>query len=515
MKLPVARFMPDRSPFTIEASPEQLNVMPTADGVEPLPSPAPFTPLLGFLTDEDGNPLTTEDGSFVVTGPDGDPLSGEVLLPGTPKGAFYARVASGVDIRVVGTAERLYYVNTSDQTFVDISGPSAPYNVPENGYWSFRQFGTVIYAQNGVDPEQMYDIVSDSAFSDNSTAPIAKYLMVTNDRLHRLCLAANNSEQEWSGLNDPTYNVIGLRGCDEQVQPIGNGITGGVDMSFGAIIFCRNAIRRMVYSAGSQWIYQFDTLTSERGALSPGSICKIGQDDFVFYSSDGFFRGMEMQPIGAERVDKWFASLTDETARVNMISALDRKRKTVWFRFAASNGANWSLGYQWQLNEWHLTDAPLSMLFSVETAAVTIDGLAGIFDTIDDITPPFDSSFYDGGATELGAITDDGYYALLNGQNMAARLVSNQMADEGHQRYRVNSGRMDSDAVNTSGVISTSDVKGGTFRDRNAVTPSTRTGKLPFNADGRVFKVTVDIPVGEPWTYFGGVYLTEVVSGLQ
>lgn len=515
MKLPVARFMPDRSPFALDASPEQLNVVPTADGVEPLPGPVSFTPLLGFLTDEDGNPLYDEDGEVIVSGPDGDPIVGEVVLPGTPKGAFYARLADGTDIRIVGTAERLYRVDTTSLTFVDISGPSAPYNVPLNGYWSFRQFGTTVYAQNGVDTEQMMDIASDTAFSDNSTAPIAKYLMVTNDRLHRLCRSDNPAEQQWSGLNNPGYNVIGLRGCDEQVQPIGNGITGGVDMSFGAIVFCRNAIRRMVYSAGSQWIYQFDTLSSERGAVSPGSICKIGDDDFVFYAHDGFFRGMAMQPIGAERVDKWFASSTDESARVNMISALDRKRKVVWFRFQTTSGANFCLGYQWQINEWLLTNASLSMLFSVETAAITIDGLDTIFDTIDDVTPPFDSSFYDGGAVELGAITDEGYFALLNGPNLAATLVSNQMADEGHQRFRVNSGRMDSDAVNGSLTLSTADVKGGTFRDRNPVSPSTRTGKVPFNGDGRVFRITTEIPEAEAWTFFGGVYLAEVRTGLQ
>lgn len=516
MKLPVARFAPDRSPYAIEASPDQLNVLPNGDGVEPLQGPNPFTPLLGFLTDEYGNPLTDElTGEFIVSGPDGDPLTGEITLPSAPKGAIYARLADDTDIRIIGTATALYRIDTAQKTFVDISGPDAPYNVPADGFWSFRQFGTTIYAQNGADDEQMYDISSDSVFSTNSTAPIAKYLMVTNDRLHRLCLGDDPSAHQWSGLNDPTYNEIGLRGCDEQVQPIGNGVTGAVEMSFGAVIFCRNAIRRMIYSGASQWIYQFDTLTSERGAVSPGSICKIGEGDFVFYAHDGFYRGMEMQPIGAQRIDKWFLAITSESSRLRMTSALDRKRKVVWFRFQAANGANWCLGYQWQINEWLLSDAPLATLFSVETAAITIADLPNLFDAIGDINIPFDSSYWDGGATEMGAITDDGYYALLNGPNMTARLVTNQIADEGDQRFRVNAGRGDTDAINISATISTTDYKGGTFRDRNAVTPSLRTRKLPFNAEGRVFRVTTEIPEGEQWTFFGGMYLSEVRTGTQ
>lgn len=516
MKVPVARFMPDRSPFTLEASPQQLNVVPTVDGVEPLPGPIAFSPLLGFLTDEYGNPLTDAvSGDYIVSGPDGAALVGEVLLPGTAKGAFYARLADGTDIRIIGTTDALYRVDTTEKTFIDISGPDAPYNVPENGFWSFKQFGTTIYAQNGVDDEQQFDIAADTAFSTNSTAPIAKYLMVTNDRLHRLCLTSNTSEQQWSGLNDPTYNVIGLRGCDEQVQPIGNGITGGVDMSFGAIVFCRNAIRRMDYSGVSQWIYQFSTVSSERGAVSPGSICKIGDDDFVFYAHDGFFRGMAMTPIGAERIDKWFVANTEESARVNMTSALDRKRKVVWFRFTAANGNNWLLGYQWQIDQWLLTDAPLATVFTVETAGITIDGMADIFETIDDIDVPFDSSFWDGGAVELGAITDEGYFAILNGPAMKATIISNQAADEGNQRFFVNSGRLDADTSNASVTVATADVKGAVFRDRLPVTPSARTGKIPIRADGRVFRVTTEIPEGEAWTFFGGIYLVENQAGTQ
>ena len=514
MKLPVGRLSPDRAPYLLEASPELLNVVPTLDGVEPLPGPQPFTPTVAVLYDDvTGELLTDDDGNLLVVGPDGEDLLGDVQLPGDVKGVYYARLENGTDIRIFATSDALYRFDTTNRTFIDISGPSAPYNTPTNGFWSFEIFGSIIYAQNGVDPEQMFDLASDTAFSDNATAPIVKYLMVANDRLHRLCLSENPSAQQWSGLNDPTNNSIGSRGCDQQIQPTGNGITGAIDTSFGAIIFCRNAIRRQLYSAGSQWIYQFDDLTTERGAVSPGSICKIGQDDFVFYAADGFFRGMQMEPIGAEKLNKWFASITEESARVNMTSALDRKRNMVWFRFLTSTGANWCLGYQWQINEWTLTDAPLAALFTVETASITIDGMDGLFETIDDITPPFDSSYWDGGATELGAVTDDGYFALMNGPNMAARIVSNQLADQGHQRFFVNSGRLDSDAEAATVTMATADKKGGLFRNRNAVSPSSRTGKLPLRGDGRVFKITTEIPEGDGWTFFGGVWVTEQASG--
>ena len=140
MKIPVSRFMPDRSPFTLDASPEQLNVVPTVDGVEPLPGPQRFTPAVSYLTDEiTGETLTSESGDLLVVGPDGEDIVGEVELPGEVRGEFYARLADGTDIRIFGTETGLYRFDTTNRTFVDISGPSAPYNVPLNGRWSMKQ----------------------------------------------------------------------------------------------------------------------------------------------------------------------------------------------------------------------------------------------------------------------------------------------------------------------------------------------------------------------------------------
>jgi hypothetical protein len=510
MKIAAALFEPDKSRYNLGASQELMNVLPVADGWAPMPSPSALTPALYVLTDEDGNPLLDENGHIIVELVSGAVVDGDILLPTGSRGGIFVRLANGSTRLFVGTETTLYEFNYSDLYWQDVSGPSAPYSAQDR--WSFALYGSTLYCQNGSDPEQMFDIGTDTAFSDNASAPVASYLAVVADFIMRGRLASDVNSIQWSALNDPTSNTIGVDLSDVQPFGEGNGIQGIIPLSSGAAIFLRDEVSILNYP-DSAYVFRRSAVTLYRGAMAPGSICSIGQDDFVFYGADGFFRGLGMTAIGAERVDRWILSVCDQTARENMISAPDFRRKIVWFRVQATDGSYLLLGYDWQLDRWCQSNADLADMFRLETVGVTIDGLGNLFETFDDIDVPFDSSLFDGGSVEFGGVDSNGNLVYLYGDPMEATITTNEASLNGTNRAIVNGGRLDGDAVNFSAALATGEFKGGDLTNRAAVTPSVRTRFIPFRGDGRVHKVTITIPQGESWSIFQGIDLDATGTG--
>lgn len=510
VKVPAAFFEPDKSRYNMAAANDIMNVLPVADGWAPMPSASQLTPAMHILTDEDGKPLIDELGNYLVSLVSGASANGEIYLPEPSKGGIFVRLTNGTTALFVGTGTKLWRYDFTDYYWKDVSGVSAPYSCDTR--WSFALYGTTVYCQNGNDSEQMFDLSTDTVFSDNATAPIASYVATVADFLMRGRLSSNEDELQWSALNDPTGNDYLDRFSDSQIFGEGNGIRGIIPVSSGAVVFLRDAVELLSYPDPT-YVFRRSSLTQFRGAMAPASICSIGQDDFVFYAVDGFFRGTSMTPIGAERVDRFILSVCDQTARENMISAPDFRRKIVWFQVNSTTEEKILLGYHWQLDRWTISDADLADMFRLETVGMTIGGFINLFETIADIDITFGSSLFDGGSVEFGGVDSSGALVYLYGPSMAATITTNEASFNGPNRAIVNGGRVDGDVANFEAMLSTSDYKGAGFTDRTAVTPSSRTRFIPLRGDGRVHKVQLTIPEGEPWTIFQGVDVDVAGSG--
>lgn len=509
-KLIAAPFDPDKSRYNLGATQDILNVIPVTDGWAPLPSASALTPTLHYLTDAAGTPLAGANGNFLVVLANGTTVTGELVLPGVAKGGIFIRTTSGSSRLFVGTASALYEYSFTDYFWRDVSGTSAPYSTANR--WSFALYGDVLYCQNGADPEQKIDITIETTFSDNTTAPVASYIAVVADFLMRGRLVSNINSVQWSALNNPQANTIGEEFSDVQPFGDGNGVQGIIGISSGAVVFLKDSVEIMQYP-DSAYVFRRSPVTSYRGAMSPYAICSIGQDDFVFYAADGFFRGLAMTPIGAERVDRTILSACTQGAREEMTACPDFRRKIIWFRVQAIDGSYIQFGYNWQLDRWCQSDADLTEMLALETVNVTIDGLGNLFPTLGDINIPFNSSLFDGGSIEFGGIDTNGYLVYLNGDPMAATITTNEMSLNGTNSSFVNGGRIDGDAANFTAEIMTAEYKGNTFATKPAVSPSLRTRFIPFRANGRVHKVRVNIPQGEPWTIYQGIDLDATGSG--
>lgn len=484
--IPFGPWEPDKSRFNSGAMATVINALPVADGWAPLQSIE----------------------SVVPSGA----VSGVYPLPYACLSAYYVKNTSGTERYFAFTANRIYEFNKTDFGWNDVTRASGgTYSATDR--WSVALFGSRLYAQNGVDAEQWIDVDSGTKFANNSTAPIARYIATVGDFMVRGCPSGVLNKIQWSAINDPTSNTVGVNGCDEQVFAEGQELTGIIPMSFGAIIALRDAFYSMNFALQSEYVFTFQPISLKKGTSAPWSIVLLNQDDFILYCGDGFARGAQFQPVGALRVDQWFADNSTESGRRAMTAVNDPFRKVVWFSFLDSSEVKKWLGYNWQLDRWFLSDMDAQCLFRATTLSVTIDGLASYYATIDAISAPYDSPLFDGGTPSIAGISATGALGFLAGTNMAASFETNEMSLNGSNRATVNGGRLIGDAVDVSVVLSTADYQGQDLTARSAITPSSRTRFLSLRGDGRVHKIAASIAAGADWSIVSGIDLDIKATG--
>jgi hypothetical protein len=480
--IPFPLFEPDKSPFNAGAGNNLLNCLPVADGWGPMPSLSAITSALGAEC----------------------------------KGAVFVRTAAGAYSVIAGTEAGLFKLNTADYTWTDISGASAPYSVPENDLWSFTVFGTKLIAHTLGDVPQVYDIEAGSTFADlGGSPPTAKYSWVAGDFLVFGYLDGEPNTIQWSGLNNAAYWTIGERGSDKQELPAGGEIMGGIPDQRGALIIQRNAMQYMQFAPGSGYTFTIAPANEKRGTIAPHSIAQIGPGQFLYLSEDGFFSGVAGQPIGAERVDRWFFENVDQAFLGDVKGVADPYQKIVWWQFVKPDSTKLLLGYDWQLDRWCYSDQDVSQMVALSTPATTWDGLDALYANIDAVDVPFDSRLFAGGRPTFAAFTTDNKLAYFTGANKAATLETADIELVPGYRAWVNGGRVQTDCIGFTVEIAKADFHGGTFTYKSAVSPSTRSGHLPFRASGRLHRFRMNVTAGEDWSHVSGINAMYVAEGMQ
>lgn len=263
--IPWGEYRPDLSDINTAYTSSVLNVLPRADGYQPVKSYA-------ALTD---------------------------TLPGACRGFFFARNA-GVLVVFAATATRIYKLNNSTLEWTDVSqGGGAYSSLSSDAQWQFAQFNdSVIAVQENVVP-QVFDTTSDSEFSDlGGSPPQARYISVINRFVVLSGLLDNPYRVQWSGLNAITTWTSGTNFSDYQDLPDGGVVRGVIGGEFG-IIVQDLALRRMIYSPGSDIVFQIDRISRDTGALAPYSIVNGGEG--IFFLSP---RGYEDRSVRCHESDR-------------------------------------------------------------------------------------------------------------------------------------------------------------------------------------------------------------------
>src|SRR5690349_21863780 len=141
MLFPFGVYGPDQQGLSQEFAFEALNVIPTAAGYRPFP----------------GFGVTTS------------------AITARAQGAITVRDLAGNIFNFCGDATKLYRQHSDGLSWDDVSRTvGGAYAAPAAGWWYFWQFGTYVFATNGVDALQSFNLASSTNFAAASgTPPVA------------------------------------------------------------------------------------------------------------------------------------------------------------------------------------------------------------------------------------------------------------------------------------------------------------------------------------------------------
>jgi hypothetical protein len=270
----------------------------------------------------------------------------------------------------------------------------------------FTQFGKTVITTNNADVLQAWTLGTSTSFANlSASAPIAKFITVVRDFV--VCANTLETTQQqyrvrWSAINDETDWVENVNTqSDYQDIPDGGQIVGIRGGEFG-LVFLERSISRMTY-VGTPFIFQFDNISRNKGCMVAGSIAQY-QGITFFLSDDGFYLcdGQTIQPIGSEKVDRFFIDDASESDYGSMSAAVDPIRKLVIWNYVDTSGNRKLIIYNFATKKWTYADAGTDYLSEASTASVTLEQLDSISGSIDALTTSLDSRLYVGGKYFLG-----------------------------------------------------------------------------------------------------------------
>lgn len=496
--VPLARYAPDKARFNTDALSTVNNVVPATDGWKPLKQVVPTPAVYMYLTYDNGNRITYDNGDPIIIALDWSDIFGSLLLPAACTGLFAGRKKDGTEILFAGTQTGLYRFRREQFVWENVSSTTYASAVR----WSFVQFGTVVYCQNGFNAEQMFDVETDNVFSDNATAPICKYLAVIGNFVFRGNIVSWVSQGitnqpamiQCSAIEDPTDNEPqNFNFCDFQALPTGDEVLGIVPVSGGAHIWMKNALYGLTIAL-SDYTFTTAPVTQMRGTSSPYSIGIIGQDDYIIYADDGFWRfNGGFQPIGSGEVNDTFLVDCDQDQRDDIVACVDPENLVCWLAYTDATGDRVMIGYQYVLAQFTHSDIALQASARTRTFAY------GTTITTENLL-------------RFTIMDENGQLGYLVGDPAAAAFGTNEVLHS-NARSWANGLRLVTDATNYAVVVTTRDILGGTPRARASASPSARSGLVPFRADGRTHKYDFTIPAGTNWTTASVVDVDVAASG--
>lgn len=474
MIVPFPLFEPDKSRFNSGATDNTINCKPTADGW------GPFNTL--------------------------NPLSG--ALPTTPLGSITVKADDGLVRIFVGTTTNLYEISTSDYTLSEISKSTGAYAVPDGDQWSFAVFGNNLVATALGTVPQFIELNAGSAFADLTGASFqAKYVATVGDFLVFGYMSTNNRIIRWSGINDMTFWTNGERGADEQEFPDGGNIQGILTQTPNALIAQANSWRRMLFDPSSDYTFLFEVINPTRGVYAPRSMVNIGLNDFVYLSTDGFFRGVESIPIGAERVDRWFKTLVNSSDMDLTRGVADPYEKIVWWRFNDGGGTGHLLGYDWQLDRWCYSTQDTTDLLQAMTTGYTVDNVSA-FGNVDTIVAGPDSQFWVGGVPGFAGWSSAFKFGFFDGATLAATLETEDKQLNYPRRAITDRASVLVDNDSFTVAIASKETPKGTLTYGSDVSPESGTPWVSERVSGRYHRFKVKLAAGATWSNAVGVDTT-------
>jgi hypothetical protein len=402
---------------------------------------APDLPPLGATTDHVHNVFPSSKGVYAAV--PSLVAAGDAGLTARCQGAATFIGTDGTVATFAGDVSKLY--KWDGTTWDDVSQAATTYATPTDGRWTFSQFGDIVIADNGVDDAQQWVIGTSTTFLDlGGSPPIARYSRTIRGFSFRGALASDLTAIQWSSQFDAEEWIIGTNQGDTQTFLTGGRIAGIRGSQF-AVIFQEHAVTIGQY-VGPDLIFQFDTVSVERGCVAPGSLAEIEQTVF-FLDHDGFYRldnGQVITPIGDAKVDEYFWNNVNRAYIYRISAVIDPRRKLYMVSFPSQDSADGTpdstMVYNYVSGWWALLDVggdALSLL--VTQQSMTLEGLDAEFPSgLDSITLSLDSDLWI--ATGIGRMAmfgSDFFVRFFDGTPMDAEVNTVETALNGARQTEI------------------------------------------------------------------------------
>lgn len=421
------------------------------------------------------------------------------------------RPAGGISAHRVNGNIALFVADTSKIYELALNGDlndvsrTAGYSAVDNNTWHFAQYGGTILATNFVDEVQKIDTATAGTTATNlgGSPPKARYIGTIKEFVVLGHIEGAQSSVRWSAINDSESWTQGTNQAGGQVFVDGGYVQAlcGHEVMY---VFQERAIRRMNY-VGPPLIFQFDEISTNRGALAPKGVTQVGGKIF-FLADDGFFvlENDQITPIGNEKVDKYFFNDLEGAYGTRVVCAADPINKVVLWAYpskeAASGDPDKVLLYNWGSDRWSIADYTLFSPITFQGLGYTLEDLDTISSNLDAFGVSLDSaSLFSTGLlfaafdtdNKLGAFTGDALEATIETKEITSPFPGARahckevvpIVDASSLTISIGSRERTSDAITFAAPCSVND-----------------SGIAPVRANGRFVRVRMVIPEAATWT---------------
>lgn len=408
--LTLGEWLPDQAPFQNPGALEVLNCVPQAQSYRSFRGPVTVSP----------------------------------AVPDTVLGAYWARDGEDAVEVVAGTSTALYRLSATS-TWTDVSR-SILNGDPADGYagvtnWEFVRFGSqVIAVAKGVPPQVINfdDGVAAQFTGLAGSPPQAQRIAVVRDFVFLGDLDDNADRIQWSGFNNAEiWDNLPAQADFQQLFEGGRvqKIIGGAY----ALVFQEDMIRRFDYIQ-PPLIFSNQIIDRQRGTPAPNSVV-VGGNQVFWYARDGFYvtDGAQSQPIGEERVNRWFI---DNTSDVESLQAsIDRVNKLVLWSFN-SGGAGRNdkiLIYNYAVNRWAHADVETQRIVEARIPGYNLDELDVPLPGGPDVDSfPMDSDVFTGGRPFAAAFNANNELIEFSGAALPATFDTTEFSLEDRRMFVTN-----------------------------------------------------------------------------
>lgn len=427
-------------------------------------------------------------------------------LPAAPKGLISVVLDSGVWRSYAFTTDSIYQLQ-SDYTWG--SAVATGYACPQAYNWSAVHFGKYLLYTNTTDGLYQYNVEAGGSPTAITDAGNPAWIFAIENFIVALnCLdstgARNNRLIRTSLINDQTNWV----GGDYQALADGGELLAGFDLNDGmALILQQRALALMnFHSNPGGAVFGLEKIADGKGTVSAQSC--VSFDGVVFYlSTDGFYKfslGEGNVPIGAEKVNRWFLELVDQSYFELVQGSVDPLNKMVWWRFKRADDASTTvsevlLGYDWQLNEFVTATEQTAYLSYLASVGVTWDAASGTWDAQ---TLTWDDRALLGSEPLFAALDESYKFGLFTGDNAAATLTT--FVGNSPSTGLVEWATPITDAVSPTLELGVKDVLSSAITWKTAASKQA-SGRVPLRGRGKNLQFRLNIPAGAVWSYARGI----------